>query len=409
MPTLAPRDETELKDVIVAAIANRQPFEILGQHSKSGLGRAERPGDAISTAALTGVSMYEPEELVMTAGAGTPLKEVRALLDQQGQEFAFEPFDPSGLYGGEVGAGTLGGMIAVNASGPRRIKAGAARDHLLGFRAVSGRGEVFKSGGRVMKNVTGYDLSKLITGSHGTLAVMSEVTIKVMPKAETERSLVVIGLSEADALAVLRTASGSPHEVSCLAVLPPGLSNPAIPDWGASAAAILRLEGPEVSVTKRRDDLVAMFRPLVATFQTLDEAASKTLWATLRDGEPLSPGGERDTLVWRISIAPTEAASVVAAIKSDGLAVQTHYYDWAGGLVWLSLAEPLADAGSVAIRRAVEASGGHATLMRAPDEIRDAIAVFHPQPGPLAALTARVKDAFDPEKILNRGRMRADL
>ncbi len=404
-----PTNEAEVVALIEAAVANERPLEIVGMGSKQGLGRSDRPDDQISMAALSGVSMYEPEELVLTAGAGTPLREIRALLDQQGQELAFEPFDPAALYGGAPSSGTLGGIIAVNASGPRRIKAGAARDHLLGFKAVSGRAEVFKSGGRVMKNVTGYDLSKLITGSYGTLAIMTELTVKVMPKAETEQSLLVMGLGEAEALSVLRTASGSPHEVSSLAVVPAGVSDRVLPQPSGASAAILRLEGPEVSVLKRRDDLMTMLKATGASFETLPEPASKALWADLRDAAPIAQAQPAEAIVWRVSVAPTQAADVVAAIRAAGVPVAAHLYDWAGGLIWFALDPTSENSFAAAIRSVVDAHGGHATVMRAPDPVRNGVAVFHPQPGPLAALTARVKDAFDPKRVLNRGRMQPDF
>ncbi len=180
--TLDIRDEADAVDAICAAKAKGDCCAIVGGGSKSGLGRYAPQAQALSTAALTGVTLYEPDELVLSARAGVPLSEIEALLDQHGQQLAFEPMDYGRLFGAEAGGATIGGVIAVNAAGPRRIKAGAARDHLLGFRCVTGRGELVKSGGRVMKNVTGYDLSKLVCGSYGTLALLTELTLKVLPK-----------------------------------------------------------------------------------------------------------------------------------------------------------------------------------------------------------------------------------
>ncbi|MEO0670725.1 MAG: glycolate oxidase subunit GlcE [Pseudomonadota bacterium] len=394
--TLAPTSEHDLVEVIKAAIANREAMAVAGSGSKRAFGHTVGAPRKLTTAAMTGVSLYEAAELVMTAAAGTPMREVMGLLRQQGQQLAFDPVDPAALYGGEPGDGTIGGVFATNLSGSRRLTAGAARDHLLGFRAVSGRGDVFKSGGRVMKNVTGYDLSKLITGSHGTLAVMSEVTFKVLPKPETERTLAISSLDAAAALAALRTASGSPFEVSCLAYLPErsakdvGLSQP---------SALLRLEGPEVSVLSRRDSLAALVGG-DGTCDTLDAPASESLWVQIRDGAPVAA---REHAVWRISTAPTAALDVVSQAEANGAGIAAHYFDWAGGLIWLAVpaSEPRADA----IRSAVAASGGHATLMRAPEDVRASVPVFEPQPKPLAALNRRVKEAFDPFHILNPGRM----
>ena len=346
------------------------------------------------------MTLYEPNELVLSARAGVPLSEIEALLDQHGQQLAFEPMDYGLLFRAEAGGATIGGVIAVNAAGPRRIKAGAARDHLLGFRCVTGRGELVKSGGRVMKNVTGYDLSKLVCGSYGTLALLTELTLKVLPKPETECTLLAIGADEAESLALLRRATATPCEPSALAMLPAG----AALALDADAAAI-RLEGPAISVTARRDDLVARLARGGLRFETLDEYDSKTLWRGLRDAAPVAA---KVGQVWRMSVAPSEGFAVVERIRRAGAPVLAHFYDWAGGLIWLCL-ETAPDAYAAVVRSAVDASGGHATLIRASEETRATVDVFHPQPAALAALTRRVKESFDPAHILERGRMRAEF
>ena len=406
METLAPRDESELTEVVAAALANGTALEVSGAGTKRGLGRPMAVEKRISTSGMTGVTLYEPSELVLTAKAGTSLQEIVSLLAQQGQQLAFEPIDYGALYGVEPMTGTAGGLVAVNACGPRRIRAGAARDHVLGFRGVSGRAEVFQSGGRVMKNVTGYDLSKLMTGSYGTLAVMSEVTLKVLPKAETEQTLVMPGLDDATGVAVLTEASGLPHEVSSLAHVPAeaakALSGEA---GGGEAVTALRLEGPEISVSKRKQDLIDHFKERARAFDTLPEAASATFWSEIRDVTPLAG---RKAQIWRISTAPAAGPEIVATLEKAGVGLAAHYFAWAGGLVWLAT-EPAAHAHAADIRKAVDAAGGHAMLIRADDEVRAGTPVFHPQPEALAALTARVKNGFDPERILNPGRMREDL
>jgi glycolate oxidase FAD binding subunit len=304
------------------------------------------------------------------------------------------------LFGAEAGGATIGGAIAVNASGPRRIKAGAARDHLLGFRCVTGRGELVKSGGRVMKNVTGYDLSKLVCGSYGTLALLTELTLKVLPKPQTECTLLVIGADEAESLALLRRATATPCEPSALAMLPAG----AALALDADAAAI-RLEGPAISVTARRDDLVARLASGGLRFETLDEHDSAALWRGLRDAAPVAA---KVGQIWRISVAPSEGFAVVERIRRTGAPVLAHFYDWAGGLIWLRL-ETAPDAHAAVVRGVVDACGGHATLIRASAETRATVDVFHPQPAALAALTRRVKASFDPAHVLERGRMRAEF
>jgi glycolate oxidase FAD binding subunit len=322
------------------------------------------------------------------------MTEIEALLAAHGQELAFEPMDPARLWRGNS-AGTLGGTIAVNAGGPRRIKAGAARDHVLGFRAVTGRGDVIKSGGRVVKNVTGYDLSKLIAGSHGTLAVMTEITLKVLPKAETERTLLLRLDSEAACLAALREASGLSQEVSSYACLPDG----GWLDLPPGPCALMRLEGPGVSVDKRFADLEALFGPR-GRADDLGEGASRRVWSDIRDAAPIA---DAEGLVWKISTAPTAGAALIEALRRGGAPLKRWYYDWAGGLVWLALDG--ADAMAETIRAPLARLGGHATLMRADDATRARATIFQPQAPALAALSRRVKASFDPLDILNRGRL----
>jgi len=405
MDTLVPRDERDTIEIVTAAIANATPLEVSGAGTKAGLGRPVAAQLRVSTGGMNGVSLYEPSELVLSARAGTPIREVTDLLAERGQELAFEPMDYGALYGVERGSGTIGGLMAVNASGPRRIKAGAARDHLLGFRAVSGRAEAFKSGGRVMKNVTGYDLSKLVTGSHGTLAILTEVTVKVLPKAEAEETLLILGLGDDEAILVLTEASGLPHEVSSFAHAPAAAAASMNGGFSGQSVTALRLEGPPVSIAKRKQDLVTHFKARCKEFGSLGAAESNSFWTAIRDVLPLAA---LDADIWRISTAPAEGARFVSLVKSGGAPLKSWFYDWAGGLVWLAAA-PAPDCHEKPIRAAVTATGGHATLIRAPENARAAVPVFHPQPPALAALCARVKNSFDPERVLNRGRMREDL
>ncbi|NLH82622.1 MAG: FAD-binding protein, partial [Phyllobacteriaceae bacterium] len=345
---------------------------------------------------LSGITLYEPAELVMTARAGTPLAEIRATLTANGQALAFDPIEHTSLFGHAPGTGSIAAAFAINASGPRRPKVGAARDHLLGFRAVNGLGESFKSGGRVMKNVTGFDLSKLVCGSFGTLAVLSEVTFKVLPAPETTETVAILDLDDEAAGRLMREASGLPQEVDAGAHLPASADGP----FPGRAATLLRLDGPAASVASRRDDLVTRFRTR-GPIEILDAPASATLWAEVREAAPIAahPGP-----VWRLSLAPSDGPALVTALRAKNLPLLAHAYDWSGGLVWLAFEK---DAGplAAAIRAEVDRLGGHATLVRACDAERAAEPPFHPQPGPLAALAARVKAAFDPDGILSPGRM----
>jgi len=393
--TLKPATTEQVIEAVTWATGEETPVEILGTGTKRGFGHPMGDGNrtishAVDLSGLRGITLYEPEELVLSAWAGTPLAEIEAAVAEKGQMLAFEPPHLARLYGND--GGTVGGMIACNLAGPRRAKAGAARDHILGIEAVTGRGEVVKSGGRVVKNVTGYDLSKLLTGSFGTLAALTQITIKVLPAAEAEETILVSGLSDADAVILMTAALNSSNEVAGAAHLPAGAADASGP------VTALRIEGFAPSVEARARSVRDMADG-TGTVSSLDRDTSKAFWLTVRDAEPFV--GSTAPL-WRLSVTPTSAPVIVAAITGE--VPGTVIYDWAGGLIWYQ--SDADDAGGAAVRAAVAAhGGGHATLVRAPDALRRTVDVFQPQPAPLAALSQRVKESFDPRHILNPGRM----
>jgi glycolate oxidase FAD binding subunit len=405
MTRFSPANLDELRDAVAAALAAEEPLELVGGGSKRGLGRPLQTAHTLDLSRLSGIRDYAPSELVLTAGGGTPLAEIERALDEAGQMLAFEPPDWRGFLGvpDEDSSGpTLGGILACNLSGPRRITAGAARDHFLGFRAVSGRGEIFKAGGKVVKNVTGYDLSKLMAGSYGTLAALEEVTVKVLPRPEAVATVLFAGIEPAAATMLMAAALGSPHEVSGAAYLPAETAMPlALP--GGPGMVALRIEGPAPSVAFRRDSLVRE-HAAAGTPETLADSQSIALWRAIGEVAPLT--GLPDRAVWRISVAPARGAELAQAIVRALDAVWL--LDWGGGLVWAAVPEQ-GDAGAQVIRQAIRGPDGrgtgHATLVRASASLRRGVAVFEPQPAPLAALSRRVKEAFDPAHILNPGRM----
>jgi glycolate oxidase FAD binding subunit len=402
-----PRDGKELEQAIQWALAEGKTFEVVGRGSKRAIGRAAQWDATLDLSEFSGVTLYEPEELVLSAKAGTPLAEIEALVAASHQELAFEPMDYGPLLGGPAGAASIGGVIAANLSGPRRIKAGAARDHFLGLSAVSGRGESFKAGGRVVKNVTGYDLCKLIAGSWGTLAAMTDITIKTLPKAETEATILVLGLDDQTARKAMTAALGSFGDVSAAAHLPaPVAARIAELATAQAATTVFRLEGVAPSVAQRRDILQKVLTPF-GSLVALAAKPSQALWRAVRDVMPFAaegPAGDHD--VWRISTSPTKGAEVGGALAA-ALDVEL-LYDWGGGLLWVAV--PAADdANAPLIRSTVAAAGGHATLIRAPAAVRAAVDVFTPEPAALAALTKRVRTGFDPRGVLNAGRMWAGV
>jgi glycolate oxidase FAD binding subunit len=393
---LKPRDAADVEAAVGWALAEAKTLEIVGNGSKRGIGRAAQWDLSLDLSGLSGVTLYEPQELVLSAKAGTPLAEIETLLAANNQELAFEPIDYGPLFGAPGGGGTIGGTLAANLSGPRRIKAGAARDHFLGFAAVSGRAESFKSGGRVVKNVTGYDLCKLMAGSWGTLAAMTDVTVKVLPRAETEATLLVLALDDAKATQAMSAAMNSPNDVSGAAHLPAPVARRVTGTDRAVTA--LRIEGVAPSVTHRMHSLEVLLKSFGA-LATLDEATSRPFWRSVRDAMPFA-GDER--VIWRISTAPSRGHEIAAAIGEG-----EYFYDWAGGLIWLALGS-LHDGGAARVRSAL-AGDGHATLIRAPAGLRASVAVFEPQTQGLAALTRRVKESFDPKGVLGPGRMVAGV
>jgi glycolate oxidase FAD binding subunit len=404
---LKPRDAAEVEQAVNWALAGAKTLEVVGRGSKRTIGRAAQWDATLDLSGLAGVTLYEPAELVLSAKAGTPLAEIEALVAANGQELAFEPMDYGPLLGGGAGAGTIGGALSANLSGPRRIKAGAARDHFLGVQAVSGRGETFKSGGRVVKNVTGYDLCKLLAGSWGTLAVMTDVTIKTLPRAETEETTLLLGLDDRAAGKLMAAAMGSFADASAAAHLPQAVAA-RIAETATAGGAVtaFRLEGVAPSVAHRKAVLARLAAPF-GTVGTLGEAASRTFWQAVRDVVPFAAGGPAGTHdLWRISTAPTRGADIGHALSEQAQA--EILYDWAGGLIWAAL-PPSEDARADLVRSSVAAVGGHATLVRAPAGVRAAVAVFEPGPPELAALTRRVRESFDPRGVLNAGRMWAGL
>jgi glycolate dehydrogenase FAD-binding subunit len=392
MSVLRPADEKELAEIVAASAARGEALELMAGGSKRGLGHRVEAAHALDLSGFAGIRLYEPEELVLTAGAATPLAEIEAALGAARQHLAFEPPDWGRLWGSNA-APTLGGTIAANLSGPRRVRDGAARDHHLGFRAVNGRGEVFKSGGRVVKNVTGYDLSKLMAGSFGTLAALTEVSVKVVPAPEETRTLILRGLDDITAQKAMAAALEGPYEASGAAHLPRGMA----PD-GEGAMTLLRLEGHAPSVAARAEAMARLLK-LFAPCDFADCAESLRHWQFVRDAAAFA--NLEGAAIWRVSVAPSAGPRLVA-----GLAVErplAHFYDWGGGLVWLAMAGG-GDGGGAAIRAGLRRDG-HATLIRGSEALRAAVPVFQPLAPALAALSARVKASFDPRNILNRGRM----
>lgn len=358
-----PTNQTELAEAIASA---NNPLRIVGGDTRQ-IGRTKAV-DTLHTGGLSGITLYEPGALTLVAKAGTPLSEIKAALAAEGQRLPFEPSDMRGLYGA-TGQSTIGGVVATNASGPRRIQAGACRDSVIGVRFVDGLGRVLKNGGRVMKNVTGYDLVKLMSGSHGTLGVLTEISFKVLPAPEASATVMVESQSEEAAVATMSAALGSPFDVNGAAHV--------------SGQTVIRVEGLEGSVKYRADELVKKLGGKVVDFD----------WTRVRD---LTDIANRDGDIWRFSVKPSDGPKLGDILRTFG-AIDVQY-DWGGGLVWA-----LAPSG-LNLRNAMKGVEGNAALIRASDGGAD-IPVFHPEPKAIEFLNAGLRAKFDPRNILNTGRM----
>ncbi|GAC1348276.1 MAG: glycolate oxidase subunit GlcE [Acetobacteraceae bacterium] len=389
----APSDEAGVVAAIRAAGEAREPLLVQGRGTKAGMLRPVQAGRSLSTRNLTGITLHAPQELIVAARAGPTVAELDAKLASCGQHLIAEPPDLSGLLG--EGEQTLGGVVATNLSGPRRVAWGAMRDHVMGVRAVNGAGETIRSGGRVLKNVTGLDLCKLLTGSHGTLAVLTEITLKVLPAPELTSSLVLPAADAARGVALLSAALGSPYGVSGAACLPAEAAA-LVPELaGQGGVAVIRIEDFAKSVVYRLGRLAT---ELGGT--RLDDPASTSVWRAIRDAVPLRT--EAGDAVWRLSVRPSAGPAALAAVAAAG---GRGFLDWGGGLVWAAGAPALHDA----IVAAARAGRGTWTVLRAPEGMRAAVEVVPPEPEPLARITRRVKAAMDPHGILNPGRLYAGL
>ncbi len=402
---LRPAADWELANIISDAAARRLPLELIGAGTKRAMGRPVQSAAEITLKGMLGIMLYEPNELVMSARAGCTVAEVEQQLASRGQMLPFEPVDLGPLLGLDAGQGTIGAVFATNLSGARRVYSGAARDHLLGVKAVTGHGEMVRSGGRVMKNVTGYDVARGLTGSWGTLAALTEVTFKVVPRPEATATIAIFGLPDEIAIELLCKAMSTPYEITGAAHIQQG---PASRLWssairgGGKAATVMRLEAPSKSIAYRAEKLRQLFKAY-GELHVIDTQPSLEFWQEMRMMTVMQ--GSTHPL-WRISTSPKLGPAVVAAIAR--YTPVEAVYDWSGGLVWVEV--PMsADAGATDIRRVIALHGGHATLVRADAAVRNSVDCFHPLDPGVERLTRRLKSTFDPAGILNPGRMYATM
>ena len=390
---LKPDSESAASEIVREHFRKRKPLRIAGGGTRP-VGNSVDAAQTLSTGGLSGITLYEPGALTLVAEAGTLLETIGDALSAEGQHLPFEPADYRALLGTR-GNSTIGGVVAAGVSGPRRIQAGSTRDSLIGVRFVSGEGEIIKNGGRVMKNVTGYDLVKLMCGSHGTLGILTEVSFKLLPRPQATGTVMVTGLDDRAAVTALLKALGSPFDVTGAAHLQKGEDGKPL--------TLIRCEGLPESVGYRSGRLKDMLAPLLPASAELaiesDPARNAGIWKQVRDVEPFAA---RKGGVWRLSVKPSDGPDVVSEIAGK-LGCEA-LYDWGGGLVWL-LADAADGEAAAVIRGAVDARGGHATLFRRNTPGNGSVETFHPEQPRIAAISQNLRRQFDPAGILNPGLM----
>lgn len=378
-PRLSPQSPEAVRDAVASAVARGEKLEIVGGGSRERFGAPERTGSLLDMRGLCRVLDYQPRELTIEVEAGAPLAEVDALLAAHGQTFAFDAFDAAAMFGGPVGRATIGGAVASGLAGPGRLQGGGPRDHLLGFEAVSGRGELFVAGGKVVKNVTGYDVSKLMANSWGRMAALTKLTLRVAPRPEATMTLACADLSPEAAVRLMCEALRAPVNVAAAAWLP--------------TVTLLRLDGFDRSVALRAESLRARLSAQ-GGLELLDRTAAEDLWRQTREATWL----EHSETLWRIGIAPTRAAATVRGLQELGAKT---FIDFSGARIWAGAS---AEVDPRRLREVVAGQGGHATLIRAPDAIRATTPAFHPSAPGVAELSRRAVESFDPCGVFRTGR-----
>jgi glycolate oxidase FAD binding subunit len=384
---LTPNHAGDVAEIVREANTSRQRCEIVGGGTKRSLGSPVDADLQLDLSAIAGVELYEPEELVLKVRAGTPVSHIREVLAKKNQQLAFEPPQYAALFGNFTSEDTIGGIVACNLSGPRRILSGSVRDAVLGIEAVNGRGETFKGGGRTVKNVTGYDIPRLLTGSYGVLAVITSITFKIHPAPAREVTLVLTGLSDTVAIQVLSGTLKMPFDVSAAVHLSGRLSD---------SVTAVRLEGFSQSVAARERELGKYLEKMgPVTSMAGDE--STAFWRRQRDLSDFARDPE--SCVWRLLLPATKAARVVAATRGEVL------YDWGGSQIFIKTSAEGARSQATSLRTLAGEAGGSACLFKAPAALRVDLGTFQPRPKAYQELAERVRTSFDPNRVLNPGKL----
>jgi glycolate oxidase FAD binding subunit len=402
-----PINENEVAGLIKKLYKSNTPLEIIGSGSKKEIGKPLQCAQTLNLSKLNGIIEYLPEELYIKVKAGTSIEKIENRLKKNNQQLAFEPIDFGYLFQGKSNSGTAAGHVACNISGPRRFKVGSIRDHILGFKAVNGRGEIIKSGGTVVKNVTGYDLSKLICNSYGTLAAITEVTFKVLPTSEESKTLVIHNQSIDYAPEYLERAISSSNEVSGATFLPtePICNNCEmnientfklndLKKKGSMTA--IRIEGSKKSTNERLKNLIKELKLLESNISVLETLQSEIFWKKIKNLEFFSLTKNN---IFRIVIPPSECIKLIYEIPNNF----KYFVDWGGALIWVEACE-LSEQKFESIRRKVVSHGGYITMIKNSNYlpyVEDVFTINNVR----FNISQSIKKSFDPKGILNPGKM----
>ena len=394
-----PNNEKDLQEIIKYCFKNNLPIEIIGKGTKSLIGKKLQCAKTLDMSNISGIIDYKPEELYITVKAGTPIKTIQDELKKNNQHLAFEPVNFSELFKKDSNEGTIGGTLSCNFSGSRRFKVGSARDHILGFKGYNGTGEKIKSGGTVVKNVTGYDLSKLITGSFGTLLVLSEITLKVLPLQTDTKTIVVSGLSLEHALGILGSAISSSNDPSGAVFYPDSLRNNFVFNDLTHPGSItaIRVEGSKTSTEQRINNLIQDLSLLDKNVTVIDSIQSEIFWEDTRSIKVFSKNQKN---ILRAVVPPSETINLINRLKSFH---PTYFIDWGGSLIWIEL-DYLSNQKIDQIRKRILVADGYLTVIKSPENIKSSSELFTIDPIKFK-ISQNIKKSFDPKRIFNPGKM----
>ncbi len=396
---LKPSNEDDLQQIIKHCYKKDLPIQIVGTGTKNEIGKKLQCAKILDMSNISGIIEYKPEELYITVKAGTPIKLVQDELRKNNQHLAFEPTNFSEIFNKSLSEGTIGGTLSCNFSGSRRFKVGSARDHILGFKGYNGKGEKIKSGGTVVKNVTGYDLSKLVTGSFGTLLALSEITLKVLPIQADIKTIIISGLALENSLGIMDSAISSSNDPSGAVFYPANLRNNFVFNDLTHPGSItaIRIEGTKTSTEQIVNNLFENLVLKEKKTTILDITQSEIFWEETR---AIKVFAKNEKNILRAVVPPSETVNLINRLKTFH---SSYFIDWGGSLIWLEL-DYLSHQKIEQIRKRVVEANGYLTVIKSPENIKSSSEIFTIDPIKFK-ISQNLKKSFDPKRIFNPGKM----